>query len=86
MFEGETRRDHPLRRSLGRPLAALGAMALLCSTVAWASLPEASGILRDGERQWQALGLEPLSDGGGTGIRMAPQSSVAAVDFVPSGL
>ena len=83
MFEGETRRDHPLRRSLGRPLAALGAMALLCSTVAWASLPEASGILRDGERQWQALGLEPLSDGGGTGIRMAPQSSVAAVEFVP---
>jgi murein DD-endopeptidase MepM/ murein hydrolase activator NlpD len=61
----------------------MGVAALLCSTVAWASLPAASGALRDGERQWQALGLEPLSDGGGTGLRMAPQASVAAVEFVP---
>ena len=98
MLEGEIRLDHPLRRALGsaalapagesgrlprRPLAALGVAALLCSTVAWANLPGAPGALRDGERQWLALGLEPLSDGGGTGLRMAPQTSVAPVNFVP---
>ena len=97
MIEGQTRCDHPLRRALGStacapagprsrapgPWAALGIAALLGSTVAWASLPRSDAGLRDGERQWQALGIEPLSSGGGTGLRMAPLAAVAPVEFVP---
>jgi murein DD-endopeptidase MepM/ murein hydrolase activator NlpD len=54
---------------------------LLCSTVAWASLPRASELPADG--QWQALGLAPLSTGGSTGMAMAPTDAAETVDFVP---
>ena len=62
---------------------AAGVLALLCSGVAWASFPRMSEAPIDDQRQWQALGLAPLSGGGATGMPMAPTDSVAAVDFVP---
>jgi murein DD-endopeptidase MepM/ murein hydrolase activator NlpD len=58
-------------------------LALLCSTVAWASLPHVTEVPTDEQRQWQALGLAPLSGGGVTGMPMAPSDSVETVDFVP---
>jgi hypothetical protein len=60
-----------------------GVLALLCSTVAWASLPRAEDTPRDEQGQWQALGLAPLSGGGVTGITMAPSDAVVPIDFVP---
>ena len=58
-------------------------LALLCSGVAWASLPRAAYAPLDGSRQWHALGLAPMSGGGVTGMPMAPTDAVEAVDFVP---
>jgi murein DD-endopeptidase MepM/ murein hydrolase activator NlpD len=60
-----------------------GVLALLCSTVAWASFPRAADIPRDEQRQWQALGIAPLSSGGSTGMRMAATEAVEPVAFVP---
>jgi murein DD-endopeptidase MepM/ murein hydrolase activator NlpD len=60
-----------------------GALALLCSGVAWASLPRPSAMPIDQQRQWQALGVAPLSSGGGSGMAMAPTQAVEAVNFVP---
>jgi murein DD-endopeptidase MepM/ murein hydrolase activator NlpD len=60
-----------------------GALALLCSGVAWASLPRPSAMPIDQQRQWQALGVAPLSSGGASGMAMAPTQAVEAVDFVP---
>ena len=60
-----------------------GVLALLCSTVAWASLPRAIELAPDEQGQWQALGLAPLASGGETGMPMAPTPAVADVDFVP---
>ena len=60
-----------------------GLLALLCSTVAWASLPKADVSTPDEQRQWHALGVAPLSGGSGTGMAMAPTDAVEAVDFVP---
>jgi murein DD-endopeptidase MepM/ murein hydrolase activator NlpD len=37
----------------------------------------------DQQRQWQALGVAPLSNGGTSGMPMAPTDAVATVDFVP---
>ena len=34
-------------------------------------------------RQWQALGVAPLSNGGVSGMAMAPTEAVANFDFVP---
>jgi murein DD-endopeptidase MepM/ murein hydrolase activator NlpD len=59
-----------------------GALALLCSGVAWASLPRPTEIRADDQRQWAALGIAPLSTGGATGIQMAPSDLVEPVDFV----
>jgi murein DD-endopeptidase MepM/ murein hydrolase activator NlpD len=56
-----------------------GSLALLCSTVAWASLPRAGGTPTDEQRQWQALGIAP---GGATGMPMAPSEAVEPVAFV----
>src|SRR5690348_15677411 len=77
------------RRSSARVLAlprlgwkSVGVAALLCSGVAWASLPPPAEIRADDERQWAALGIAPLSSGGGTGMRMAPTEAVEPVDFV----
>src|SRR6185312_4936633 len=44
-----------------------GALALLCSGVAWASLPRIGAAPSEDQRQWQALGIAP---GGTTGMRM----------------
>ena len=57
--------------------------ALLCSGVAWASLPRVGEIRTDDQRQWQALGIAPLSGGSATGMAMAPTEAVEPVDFVP---
>lgn len=60
-----------------------GVAALLCSGVAWASLPRPAEIRSDEQRQWNALGIAPLSGGGSTGIRMIATDAVEPVDFVP---
>jgi murein DD-endopeptidase MepM/ murein hydrolase activator NlpD len=60
-----------------------GALALLCSGVAWAFLPSAASASLEEQRQWQALALTPLSSGGATGLPMAATKAVRPVDFVP---
>ena len=60
-----------------------GLLALLCSGVAWASLPSAGASPSEDQRQWQALGIAPLASGGATGIRMAATEAVQPADFVP---
>jgi murein DD-endopeptidase MepM/ murein hydrolase activator NlpD len=60
-----------------------GVLALLCSGVAWASLPRVADLPLDQQRQWQALGVAPLSSGGVSGMPMAPTETVETVDFVP---
>jgi murein DD-endopeptidase MepM/ murein hydrolase activator NlpD len=37
----------------------------------------------DQQRQWQALGVAPLTGGGVSGMPMAPSDTAATVDFVP---
>ena len=79
---------HPLRQSLTRAWPTpgwktAGALALLCSTVAWASLPRSAEIRDDDHRQWQALGVAPLSSGGVTGVAMAPTEAVQPLEFAP---
>jgi murein DD-endopeptidase MepM/ murein hydrolase activator NlpD len=80
--------SHPLRRSIARRWPApgwksAGALALLCSGVAWASFPRIVAMPLDQQRQWQALGVAPLSNGGVSGMPMAPSDAVETVDFVP---
>jgi murein DD-endopeptidase MepM/ murein hydrolase activator NlpD len=60
-----------------------GVLALLCSTVAWASFPRPAELPAGEQQQWQALGVLPLSNGGASGMAMAPTDSAAPVDFVP---
>jgi murein DD-endopeptidase MepM/ murein hydrolase activator NlpD len=79
---------HPLRRSLKRgwprpEWKTAGVFALLCSGVAWASFPQPVQTPIDQQRQWQALGVAPLSGAAVSGMPMAPTQAVAAVDFVP---
>jgi len=79
---------HPLRRSMARTWPrpgwkSAGVLALLCSGVAWASLPRVVTLPVDEQRQWQALGVAPLSGGGVSGMPMAPSDAVEPVDFVP---
>jgi murein DD-endopeptidase MepM/ murein hydrolase activator NlpD len=57
-------------------------LALLCSTVAWASFPRPAEIPAGEQQQWQALGVSPLSSGGVSGIAMAPTEAAAPVGFV----
>ena len=80
---------HPFRRALASdwprlpwPLGwkSAGALALLCSTVTWASLP--SPLRTDESGQWQALAITPLSGGGATGMQMAPTQAVQPLEFV----
>ena len=59
-----------------------GVAALLCSGVAWASLPHAASSV-SAEREWQALGIAPLSNGAATGVRMAPTLAVEPIDVAP---
>ena len=56
-----------------------GVLALLCSGVAWASLPHVGTSSTEDQRQWQALAIAP---GGSTGMRMAPTEAVQPVEFV----
>jgi murein DD-endopeptidase MepM/ murein hydrolase activator NlpD len=60
-----------------------GVLALLCSGVAWASLPRVTNISTDEQRQWQALTIAPLSSGGATGMRMVETDAAQPVAFVP---
>lgn len=73
----------PLPRAIWRQggWKGAGALALLCSTVAWASLPRAADVPAH-QREWQALGIAPLSSGGETGLRMAATDAVEPVEFV----
>jgi murein DD-endopeptidase MepM/ murein hydrolase activator NlpD len=58
-------------------------LALLCSTVAWASLPRPAELSGDEQGQWRALGLAPLSSGGVTGMAMAPTAAAEPILFAP---
>lgn len=60
-----------------------GALALLCSGVAMASLPRSVDIPTDEQLQWRALGIAPLASGGATGMRVDATSAVEPIDFVP---
>ena len=57
-------------------------LALLCSGVAWASLPRADA-LADDQPQWKALSIAPLSTGGSTGMRMAATDAAEPIDYAP---
>ena len=61
-----------------------GALALLCSGVAMASLPRAAAIPVDETRQWRALGIAPLSSGGATGLRMVASEAVEPIAVAPT--
>src|SRR3954462_14075403 len=61
-----------------------GAIALLCSGVAWASLPRPAEISNDQQLQWRALGVKPLADGGAAGMQMVATDAVKAVDSIPA--
>ena len=81
MFGRRTKaRTIALRRH--QPWAAVGALALLFSGVAWASLPPVP-MAPDRQQQWHALGVAPLSGGGVTGMPMAPTPMVSEVGYVP---
>jgi murein DD-endopeptidase MepM/ murein hydrolase activator NlpD len=58
-------------------------LALLCSTVAWASLPRPVEFSGDEQGQWHALGVAPLSSGGVTGMAMAPTDAAEPILFAP---
>ncbi|HEX5238349.1 MAG TPA: M23 family metallopeptidase [Sphingomicrobium sp.] len=58
-------------------------LALLCSTVAWASLPRGAELSTDEQRQWQSLGVAPLASGGVTGMPMGPTAAAAPIEFAP---
>src|SRR6478735_9180511 len=84
----QTSHAHPLRRALAPawPRAGwrgAGVAALLCSGVAWASLPRTADVPTDEQRQWQALGIAPLSNGGMTGMAMAPTDAAEPIEFAP---
>jgi murein DD-endopeptidase MepM/ murein hydrolase activator NlpD len=80
---GRRARGRPLSLTFSRPSwKTAGALALLCSGVAWASFPRPVEIAPDQEHQWQALGLAPLTGGGVTGMPMAPTDAVEDVGFV----
>jgi len=58
-------------------------LAVLCSGVAWASLPNARPIADD-QPQWDALAISPLSGGGTTGMRMAETDAVEPIEAAPT--
>jgi len=61
-----------------------GTAALLCSAVAWASLPSPADVAAAHSRQWQALSVAPASAGGASGMAMAPTEAVQPLEFVPA--
>ncbi|HEY6661845.1 MAG TPA: hypothetical protein VIZ66_02875, partial [Sphingomicrobium sp.] len=62
---------------------AAGILAVLCSGVAWASLPKPQDMRADEQVQWRALSIAPLARGGGTGLRMDATDEVEPIDVVP---
>lgn len=83
-----TSHAHPMRQAIpaARPTRGwvlAGALALLCSGVAWASFPAPREISSDEQRQWQALSVAPVSAGGSTGMAMAPTEAVEPLEFAP---
>jgi murein DD-endopeptidase MepM/ murein hydrolase activator NlpD len=71
-------------RGLPRPSwLSAGFFAVLCSGVAWASLPKPADLPRDEQGQWQSLAIAPLSNGGGTGMRMEASDAAEPLEFVP---
>jgi murein DD-endopeptidase MepM/ murein hydrolase activator NlpD len=60
-----------------------GVLALLCSGVAWASLPKPQNLRADEQVQWQALTVAPLASGSETGLRMDATDAVEPIDSVP---
>jgi murein DD-endopeptidase MepM/ murein hydrolase activator NlpD len=83
-----SRHAHPLRRALAPAAPAVGwksvgVLALLCSGVAWASLPRVADLPRDEQRQWQALAIAPMANGGATGLRMVATDAVEPIEFAP---
>lgn len=68
--------------ALRQPWTVAGALALLCSGVAWASLPPPE-MAPDQQQQWRALGVAPLAGRGVSGLPMAPTDRVVEVGFVP---
>jgi murein DD-endopeptidase MepM/ murein hydrolase activator NlpD len=58
-------------------------LALLCSGVAWASLPHPAGISTDDQPQWQALAIAPLSSGSVTGMPMGATDAAEPIEFAP---
>ncbi len=60
-----------------------GALAVLCSGVAMASLPKPQDLRADEQVQWQALSIAPLSNGGATGLRMTATEAVEPIEFAP---
>jgi murein DD-endopeptidase MepM/ murein hydrolase activator NlpD len=77
---GRKARARALPLALPRPgWKSAGVLALLCSGVAWASLPRIGAAPTEDQRQWQALGIAP---GGASGMRMAATEAVQPVDFV----
>ena len=80
------RRERANALSLALPRAGwttAGALAILCSGVAWASLPRAVEMPSGEQQQWQALGIAPLSTGGNSGMRMDASDAVEPLAFVP---
>jgi murein DD-endopeptidase MepM/ murein hydrolase activator NlpD len=81
---GFGRRSGERSRALPRPgWVGAGLFALLCSGVAWASLPRPHDLRADEQVQWQALGIAPLTRGGSTGMRMDATAAVEPIDVVP---
>jgi len=76
-----SRRRAPLLPRVGWKSA--GVLALLCSGVAMASLPKPREMRSDEQRQWQALAIAPLANGGDTGMRMAPAEAAEPIEFAP---
>jgi murein DD-endopeptidase MepM/ murein hydrolase activator NlpD len=75
----------PVRPRRSWPLGwkSAGALALLCSTVGWASLPRAASVPLDQQHQWQALGLAPMTNGAATGMAMVPTPAAEPIEFAP---
>src|SRR5437868_8030161 len=84
-FGRRAERAQALSRALPRVRwKSAGMLALLCSGVAWASLPRPVEISTDRQRQWQALEVAPLANGGTSGMRMGANAAVEPVEFVPA--
>jgi murein DD-endopeptidase MepM/ murein hydrolase activator NlpD len=80
---GRRTHGHASALSLARPgWKTAGVLALLCSGVAWASMPRIGGNTSGDREQWEALRIAPLSSGGATGMRMTATDSVEPLAFV----